>query len=54
MLMVDGRAVPLTAPRLMNLIGGRVALFARGQNGKDAAADLTREAAELVLAALHC
>lgn len=50
--IVDGRLMPLTALRLQNLIGTRVALFARGSNGKDAPTDLPREVADLVLAAL--
>jgi hypothetical protein len=51
--MVDGRSMPLNTPRLMNLAGARVALFARGPNGKDCPTDLNREAADLVLASLN-
>lgn len=50
--LVDGRLIPLTAPRVQNLIGTRAALFIRGANGKDAPTDLPREVAELALAAL--
>lgn len=51
-LLIDGRLVPLTAQRLQNLVGSRVALLARGANGRDTPTDLHREAADLVLAAL--
>ncbi|WP_430417985.1 hypothetical protein [Methylibium petroleiphilum] len=51
-LLIDGRLVPLTAQRLQNLVGSRVALMTRGANGKDQPTDLHREAADLVLAAM--
>ena len=50
--VVGGRVIALTAQRVQNLIGSRVALFGRGANGRDIPTDLTREAADLALAAL--
>jgi hypothetical protein len=48
-----GRARPLTAPRLMVLVGARCALFGRGAGGKPLPRDLTKEEAELALSALE-
>jgi hypothetical protein len=51
--IVGDRLVPLTASALMVLAGHRVALFNRTKGGGSAAADLTRETADLVLSQLH-
>lgn len=51
--VVDGKVLPLTASRLMNLIGSRVAMFRSAKGGKAVPFDIPKETAELVLAELQ-
>jgi hypothetical protein len=52
-LLDQGRFTPLTAPRLMNLLGREVCLVRSGKEGRDNPFDLSREVAELVLSGLY-
>ncbi len=52
-LLDQGRLMPLTAPRLMNLLGREVTLCRVGSGGEEAPCDLPREVADLVLSALY-
>lgn len=51
-LLERGRTFPLTAERLMNLVGLNVALHSVGAKGSSTPTDLSAEVAKLVLAAL--